>query len=105
MPKTQAAKTQTSPKKSESNAQLAEAPLPPERTARKIKLVEIRAGLFLNIDQIVSLRVLSQEEGNNYAILQLSNGDKLNLTRNEFTAISGEEPRLLARLPQKPLAE
>ena len=104
MPKAQAEKTQ-SPPRSESGAQPPKTPPRTERTAETIKLVEIRAGLFLNVDQIVSVRVLPQEEGNTHAILQLSNGDKLDLTRIEFTAISGEEPRLPARLPQKPLAE
>lgn len=69
-----------------------------------IRLVEIRSGLFLNVDHIVSMRVLPQEEGKDYAILQLSNGDKLNLTRDEFSTITGQEPRLPARLPQKPQA-
>lgn len=76
-----------------------------ERMAKTINLIEIRPGLFLNVDHIVSVRVLPQEEGNDYAILQLSNGDKLNLTRSEFSTITGEEPRMTARLPQKPLAE
>jgi hypothetical protein len=70
-----------------------------------MNLIELRPGLFLNGDQIVSVRVLPQEEGDVYAILQLSNGDEQNLTRVEFTAITGEEPRVLARLPQKPLVE
>jgi hypothetical protein len=76
-----------------------------ERPAKPTNLIEIKPGLFLNVDQIVSLRVLPQEEGSAYALLQLSNGDKLSLTRGEFSTISGEEPRPLARLPQKPLAE
>ncbi len=72
-----------------------------ELMAKTINLIEIRAGLFLNVDHIVSVRVLPQEEGNDYAILQLSNGDKLSLTLSEFSKITGEEPRLIARLPQK----
>lgn len=72
-----------------------------ERMAERINLIEIRSGLFLNVDHIVSVRVLPQEEGDVYAILQLSNGDKLNLTRSEFSTISGEEPRPSARLSQK----
>ena len=76
-----------------------------ERMAETINLIEIKPGLFLNVDHIVSVRVLPQEEGNVYAILQLSNGDNLNITRSEFSTISGEEPRLSARLPQNPLAE
>lgn len=70
-----------------------------------MNLIELRPGLLLNVDHIVSVRVLPQEEGNVYAILQLSNGDKQNLTRDEFTAITGEEPRLPVRLPQKPLVK
>ena len=58
-----------------------------------MKLTEIKPGLFLNEDQIVSVRVLPQEEDNVYAVLQLSNGDRQNLTRAEFTAITGQEPR------------
>jgi hypothetical protein len=70
-----------------------------------MKLTEIRPGLFLNVDQIVSVRVLPQEEDNVYAVLQLSNGDRQNVTRAEFTAITGEEPRLPLRPPQKPPGE
>jgi len=62
--------------------------------------VEIRVGLFLNVDQIVTLRVLPQTDGDTYAILQLSNGDTLNLTQVEFVLISGAEPRLPVRLPK-----
>ena len=64
-----------------------------------MKLTEIKPGLFLNEDQIVSVRMLPQEEDNVYAVLQLSNGDRQNLTRAEFTAITGEEPRR----PMRPL--
>jgi hypothetical protein len=73
MPKAQVAKPQTSPRRREPIAEPAEAPPHPERTAGTIKLVEIGADLFLNVDQIIGLRVLPQEEGNTYAILQLSN--------------------------------
>ena len=76
-----------------------------ERMAERINLLEIRPGLFLNTDHIVSVRVLAQEEGEVHAILQLSSGEKLNVTRAEFSTITGEEPRLPARLEQKPLAE
>ncbi|GEM_PF-1225532 len=75
------------------------------RMAKTINLIEIRTGLFLNVDHIVSVRVLPQEEGNDYAVLQLSNGDRLNLSLNEFSTITGEEPRLMARLPHKPPEE
>lgn len=80
------------------------ASVPPrqERQSKTIDLTEIRPGLFLNVDHIVSVRVLPQEEGEVYAIMQLSNGDRQNLTRGEFTAITGLEPRLSARLSQKP---
>ena len=74
----------------------------PERKAGTINLIEIRPGLFLNVDHIVSVRVLPQDEGNVYAILQLSSGDKQNVSRDEFTAITGEESRLPARLLQNP---
>ncbi|NGO54714.1 hypothetical protein [Allomesorhizobium camelthorni] len=69
-----------------------------------INLVEIRPGLFLNGDHIVLVRVLPREERGVYAVLQLSNGDKLDLTRGEFTAISGEEPRPAMR-QQVPVAK
>lgn len=85
--------------------QAATAPPPPERTADGMDFIEIRPGLFLNVDHIVSVRVLPQEDDNVYAILQLSSGEKQNLTRREFTAITGEEPRPPARLPQRPLAK
>lgn len=105
MPKDpQTPKKKTSTKGRKSAAKPATAPPKPERMA-KVILIEIRPNLFLNEDHIVSVRVLPQEEGDVYAILQLSNGDKQNLTREEFTAITGEEPRLPVRLPQKPLAK
>jgi hypothetical protein len=68
-----------------------------------MNLIEVRPGLFLNPEHVVSVRVLSEEEGDTYAILQLSNGDKQALTRGEFMMITGEEPRLPMRLPHKPL--
>jgi hypothetical protein len=73
----------------------------PERKAGAVNLVELRLGFFLNADQIVSVRVLPQEEGETYALMQLSNGDKLNLTREEFTAVTGEDPRPPVRLRPK----
>ncbi len=100
MPKDTAKKTQTSRTGRGSSVEPQA-----ERIAKEINFIEIRPGLFLNLDHIVSMRVLPQEEGNVYAILQLSNNDKLNLTRSEFSTISGEEPRLSARLPQRPLAK
>ena len=66
-----------------------------------MKLTEIKPGFFLNEDQIVSVRVLPQEDGGVYAVLQLSSGDKLNLTRDEFTVITGEKARPTARPPQQ----
>jgi hypothetical protein len=66
-----------------------------------MNLIEVRPGLFLNLEQVVSVRVLSQAEGDVYAILQLSNGDKQSLTRGEFLTITGEEPRLPMRQPHK----
>ena len=70
-----------------------------------MNLIEVRLGFFLNLEHVVSVRVLPQEEGNAYAILQLSNGDKQELTRDEFRTITGEEPHLAMRLPHKPLTE
>lgn len=78
---------------------------PPERRAPELKLIELRPGLFINGDQIVLVRVLQREEGDVYAVLQLSNGDKLDLTRAEFTAISREEPRLAPQRRQMPTAQ
>lgn len=75
------------------------------RMSETINLVEMRPGLFLNLAQIVTMRVLQREEGEVYAILQLSNGDKLNLTPREFSEISGEKPRPPTRKAKKPAAE
>lgn len=76
-----------------------------ERKVSSLNLIELRPGLFLNQDHIVSLRVLPNEEGGVYAVLQLSSGDKMNLTRDEFTAISGEDPRPPARVPLQEMAK
>ncbi|HXT71722.1 MAG TPA: hypothetical protein VN700_18345 [Vicinamibacterales bacterium] len=70
-----------------------------------MKLTEIKPGLFLNEEQIVSVRVQPQEDADVYAVLQLSNGDKHNLTRAEFTAMTGEEPRQPVRPPPVPKAK
>jgi hypothetical protein len=56
-------------------------------------LVELRPGLYLNKDHIVSVRVLPVETGNAYAVMQLSSGEKMNLTRDDFSALCGVEPR------------
>jgi len=83
----------------------AQPPTPLAPTKRKVEtmsLIEVRPGLFLNLEHVVSVRVLAQEEGDTYAILQLSNGDKQALTRDEFMTITGEEPRLPMRLPHNP---
>lgn len=69
----------------------------PVRKAGAMNLTEIRPGLFLNVDQIVSVRVLPQEQDDVYAVVQLSNGDRQDLTSGEFTALTGEEPRLPRR--------
>ena len=73
-----------------------------KRQGVAINLVELRPGLFLNIDHVVSMRILPEADGDVYAIVQLSNGDKQNLTRAEFTVVSGEQPRPPARLSLKP---
>lgn len=99
MPKETIKKTETSRRTRGSTAR------PHAERMAKINLIQIKPGLFLNVDHVVSVRVLPQEESAIYAVLQLSNGDKLNLTRSEFSTISGEEPRLPVRLPQKPVAE
>ncbi|MGF6201733.1 hypothetical protein [Pseudomonas laurylsulfatiphila] len=74
---------------------------PPHQQSMAGHLIELRPGFFLNADHIVSVRVLPQEEGDVYAVLYLSNGDKQNLTPGEFTVITGKEPRAAARLVQK----
>lgn len=89
-------------RKKESAAQAAVAQQRPARKAETMNLIELRPGLFLNMDQLVSLRVSPQESGDIYAILQMSNGDTYNLSRAEFTAVTGTEAHMLARLPQKP---
>lgn len=78
---------------------------PPRQQSMAGHLIELRQGFFLNADHIVSVRVLPQEEGDVYAVLHLSNGDKQNLTRGEYSAITGEEPRLVAWLAQKTLMD
>ena len=78
---------------------------PAKRKVETLNLIEVRPGLFLNLEHVVSVRVLPQEEGDVYAILQLSSGDKQTLTRGEFMTITGEEPRLPMRLPHKPLTK
>ena len=98
MRKSDDAKTLPPPHGRASKAHPAETP--PHQLGEATKLVEIRAGLFLNAEQIVTLRVLPQKDGDTYAVLQLSNGDKLNLTQVEFALISGTEPRLPVRVPQ-----
>lgn len=98
MRKSDNAKTPPSPQGGSSEAPLAETL--PRQPGEGSKLVEIRVGLFLNLDQIVSLRVMPQIETDTYAVLQLSNGDKLNLTRAEFALISGTEPRLPVKMPK-----
>jgi hypothetical protein len=98
MRKSDDAKTRPSPQGGVSKSGPAETN--PRHVGEATKLVEIRAGLFLNVDQIVTLRVLPQEDDGTYAILQLSNGDKLDLTRVEFALISGTEPRLALQLPK-----
>jgi hypothetical protein len=52
-------------------------------------LFELRPGLYLNPLQFVSVRVLPSENEGIFAVLQLSSGDKLDLTRKEFAAITG----------------
>lgn len=65
--------------------------------AGRAQLVQIKPGYFLNLEQIVSIRVLPQQEGQVYAVLQLSNGVKLNLTPDEFSSLTGEDARQAAR--------
>jgi len=80
--------------------------VPLEREATKtMTLIQIRPGLFLNVDQIVSVRVLPQDEDNVYAVLKLSNGEQQDLTRDEFTRITGEEPRLPLRRAEQSKAK
>lgn len=97
MRKSDHAKAPPSPQGGTSTASVAETP--PHPTVEAAKLVEIRVGLFLNVDQIVTVRVLPQDGTDTYAILQLSNGDKLHLTRAEFALISGTQPRSPVKLP------
>jgi len=71
-----------------------------EREGIATQLVELRTGLLINPDHIVSIRVLPDEEELSYAVMQLSNGDKVNLTADEYRAISGNHSRWPSRLPQ-----
>lgn len=78
------------------------APKPaPKPGAGAARFIELRLGFFLNAEQIVSVRVLPQREDETYALMQLSNGDKLDLTREEFVAVTGNDPRPPARFRQK----
>lgn len=91
----------TNPKSQPARNSSASSAPPADRVKKAISLVEIRPGLFLNLSHIVSVRVLPQEEGIDYAILHLSNGDKLTITRSEFALITGTEPQMTARLSQQ----
>lgn len=71
----------------------ADEPLRQERQTISTNLIELRPGLFLNEHHIVSVRVLPAEEAGAYAILQLSSGEKLNLTRDEYKWITGATVR------------
>jgi hypothetical protein len=104
MSKTPSSKTQALPGKRPSPPQQA-AELQEKRCDPALRLIEIRPGLFLNVDQIVSVRTLPAEEDKAYAILQLSNGDMLNLTCGEFTLITGEDPRLPPVRPETAAAK
>lgn len=77
----------------------------PKPRASAVELIELRFGFFLNADQIVSVRVLPQQGDETYAVMQLSNGDKLNLTLEEFMAVTGKDPRPPARLRQERRSE
>lgn len=101
----QATKAPASARGHESSARSTPASPHPEEAAALAHLIEIKPGLFLNVNQIVSLRVLSQENGDAYAILHLSNGDKLDLSREEFATIGRKEAHSPARPSQKPPAE
>lgn len=78
---------------------------PKEHKKGVIDLLEIRPGLYINVYQIVSVRVLAQKEENIYAELQLSNGDKLTITREEFTTISGQPCRYQGRISQNSMKD
>ena len=73
----------------------------PKPRASAVELIELRFGFFLNADQIVSVRVLPQQGDETYAVMQLSNGDKLNLTVEEFMAVTGKDPCPPVRLRQE----
>lgn len=98
MSKAPPTKTQTSPGDCPS-------PQQDKRWDPAIRLIEIKPGLFLNADQIVSVRALPAEVDNVYAILQLSNGDTLNLTCGEFALVTGEERRSPSARPATAAAQ
>ncbi len=100
-----ALETQTSPQDRECSKEPTTNVSPKEHRKGAIDLLEIRPGLYINVYQIVSVRVLPQEEDNIYAELQLSNGDKLTITREEFTAISGQPCRQLGRISQNSMKD
>lgn len=53
------------------------------------KLFEIREGLFINLDHIVSVKVVRKADDLRFAVLKLSNGEHQHITREEFAAIVG----------------
>jgi hypothetical protein len=58
----------------------------PEEQRASLKLFEIRQGLFINFDHVVSIRVLRRANGPKFAVLKLSNGENQHITREEFAS-------------------
>ena len=90
MPKLQKPKPQ--PASRNANVPQRSAPPKADRPRAAADLIELRPGLYVNPLQFISVRVLPREDGQVFALLALSNGEKLDLTRSEFAVITGVEP-------------
>lgn len=89
MPKPQNTKPRATPARATPPPQS----MPPkaEQLPVALGLIELRPGLYLNPVQFISVRALPRDDGDVFAVLALSNGEKLNLSRSEFAAITGVE--------------
>lgn len=60
------------------------------RSGRPVDLFELRTGLYINPVQIISVSVTTDGTGESFAVLKLSNGEKLDLTADEFKMVTGQ---------------
>lgn len=57
---------------------------------KPVDLFELRTGLYINPVQIISVSVTTDGTGESFAVLKLSNGEKLDLTADEFKMVTGQ---------------